>query len=99
MNKDLSGNKTKVTFLPFLMKAAVQILNTMPDFNSSLNHSAETLIVKKYFNIGIAVDTPTGLLVPVIRNVDKKSIDDLSLELAELSKKAISKKLIPEDMS
>ena len=99
MNKDLSGNKTKVTFLPFLMKAAVQILNTMPDFNSSLNHSAETLIVKKYFNIGIAVDTPTGLLVPVIRNVDKKSIDDLSLELAELSKKARSKKLKPEDMA
>ena len=99
MNKDLSGNKTKVTFLPFLMKAAVQILNTMPDFNSSLNHSAETLIVKKYFNIGIAVDTPTGLLVPVIRNVDKKSIDDLSLELAELSKKARSKKLKPEDMT
>ena len=99
MNKDLSGNKTKVTFLPFLMKAAVQILKTMPDFNSSLNHSAETLIVKKYFNIGIAVDTPTGLLVPVIRNVDKKSIDDLSLELAELSKKARSKKLKPEDMT
>jgi len=99
MNKDLSGNKTKVTFLPFLMKAAVQILNTMTDFNSSLNHSAETLIVKKYFNIGIAVDTPTGLLVPVIRNVDKKSIDDLSLELSELSKKARSKKLKPEDMA
>ena len=99
MNKDLSGNKTKVTFLPFLMKAAVQILNTMPDFNSSLNHSAETLIVKKYFNIGIAVDTPTGLLVPVIRNVDKKTIDDLSLELVELSKKARSKKLKPEDMT
>ena len=99
MNKDLSGNKTKVTFLPFLMKAAVQILNTMTDFNSSLNHSAETLIVKKYFNIGIAVDTPTGLLVPVIRNVDKKTIDDLSLELVELSKKARSKKLKPEDMT
>ena len=99
MNKDLSGNKTKVTFLPFLMKAAVQILKTMPDFNSSLNHSAETLIVKKYFNIGIAVDTPTGLLVPVIRNVDKKTIDDLSLELVELSKKARSKKLKPEDMT
>jgi len=51
MNKDLSGNKTKVTFLPFLMKAAVQILNTMPDFNSSLNHSAETLIVKNILTL------------------------------------------------
>ena len=71
----------------------------MPDFNSSMNHSAETLIIKKYFNIGIAVDTPTGLVVPVIRNVDQKSIDELSLELVEISQKARSKKLTPEDMN
>ena len=81
INNDLPEGKTKVTFLPFLMKAAVETLKTMPDFNSSMNHSAETLIIKKYFNIGIAVDTPTGLVVPVIRNVDQKSIDELSLEL------------------
>ena len=98
MNKSLSSAKTKVTFLPFLMKAAVQTLYEMPDFNSSLNHSAETLIIKKYFNIGIAVDTPAGLVVPVIRNVDQKSIEDLSLELVEISEKARSKKLKPDDM-
>ena len=98
MNKKLSSAKTKVTFLPFLMKAAVQTLYEMPDFNSSLNHSAETLIIKKYFNIGIAVDTPAGLVVPVIRNVDQKSIEDLSLELVEISERARSKKLKPDDM-
>ena len=98
MNKNLSSAKTKVTFLPFLMKAAVQTLYEMPDFNSSLNHSAEKLIIKKYFNIGIAVDTPAGLVVPVIRNVDQKSIEDLSLELVEISERARSKKLKPDDM-
>jgi len=60
---------------------------------------AQSLIIKNYFNIGIAVDTPTGLVVPVIRNVDQKNINDLSLELAELSKKARSKKLKPNDMT
>ena len=99
INNDLPEGKTKVTFLPFLMKAAVETLKTMPDFNSSMNHSAETLIIKKYFNIGIAVDTPTGLVVPVIRNVDQKSIDELSFELVEISQKARSKKLTPEDMN
>ena len=99
MNKNLPQGKTKVTFLPFIMKAAVETLKAMPDFNSSMNHSAETLIIKKYFNIGIAVDTPSGLVVPVIRNVDQKSIDELSLELVEISKKARSKKLTAEDMA
>ena len=99
MNKNLSDKKTKVTFLPFLMKAAVQTLKEAPEFNSSLSHMAQSLIIKNYFNIGIAVDTPTGLVVPVIRNVDQKNINDLSLELAELSKKARSKKLKPNDMT
>ena len=99
MNKNLSDKKTKVTFLPFLMKAAVQTLKEAPEFNSSLGHMAQSLIIKNYFNIGIAVDTPTGLVVPVIRNVDQKNINDLSLELAELSKKARSKKLKPNDMT
>ncbi len=99
MNKNLSDKKTKVTFLPFLMKAVVQTLKEAPEFNSSLSHMAQSLIIKNYFNIGIAVDTPTGLVVPVIRNVDQKNINDLSLELAELSKKARSKKLKPNDMT
>jgi pyruvate dehydrogenase E2 component (dihydrolipoamide acetyltransferase) len=98
MNNDLGKTKTKITFLPFLMKAAVKVLQEMPDFNSSLNHLAETLIIKKYYNIGIAVDTPSGLVVPVIHNVDKKSIEDLSFELVDLSEKARSKKLKPSDM-
>ena len=99
MNKNLSDKKTKVTFLPFLMKAVVQTLKEAPEFNSSLSHMAQSLIIKNYFNIGIAVDTPTGLVVPVIRNVDQKNINDLSLELVELSKKARSKKLKPNDMT
>ena len=99
MNNDLGKTKTKITFLPFLMKAAVKVLQEMPDFNSSLNHLAETLIIKKYYNIGIAVDTPSGLVVPVIHNVDKKSIEDLSFELVDLSEKARSKKLKPSDMT
>lgn len=99
MNNDLGRTKTKITFLPFLMKAAVKVLREMPDFNSSLNHLAETLIIKKYYNIGIAVDTPSGLVVPVIHNVDKKSIEDLSFELVDLSEKAKSKKLKPSDMT
>lgn len=99
MNSDLGKTKTKITFLPFLMKAAVKVLQEMPDFNSSLNHSARTLIIKKYYNIGIAVDTPSGLVVPVIHNVDKKSIEDLSFELVDLSEKARSKKLKPSDMT
>lgn len=99
MNNDLGKTKTKITFLPFIMKAVVKVLQEMPDFNSSLNHLAETLIIKKYYNIGIAVDTPSGLVVPVIHNVDKKSIEDLSFELVDLSKKARSKKLKPSDMT
>ena len=99
MNNDLGKTKTKITFLPFLMKAAVKVLQEMPDFNSSLNHLAETLIIKKYYNIGIAVDTPSGLVVPVIHNVDKKSIEDLSFELVDLSEKARSKKLKQSDMT
>ena len=99
MNSELGKNKAKITFLPFLMKAAVKVLQEMPDFNSSLSHLAETLIIKKYYNIGIAVDTPTGLVVPVIHNVEQKTIEDLSLELVEISEKARSKKLTPSDMA
>ncbi len=71
----------------------------MPEFNSSLNHTAETLIMKQYYNIGIAVDTPSGLVVPVIKDVDNKSITDLSIELSEISNRARSNKLKPKELS
>ena len=90
MNDDLKQKNTKVTFLPFLLKATVDILKSMPELNSSLNHTGETLIMKHYYNIGIAVDTPNGLVVPVIMDVDSKSILQLSEELTILSENARS---------
>ena len=93
-NKDL-----KITPLVFQMKAVVAALKAFPQFNASLDETGEKLILKKYFHIGIAVDTPDGLVVPVIRDVDKKGLLDLARELGEISKKARDKKLGPADMS
>ncbi len=93
-NKDL-----KITPLVFQIKAVVAALKKFPQFNASLDESAEKLILKKYFHIGIAVDTPDGLVVPVIRDCDKKGLLDLATELGEISKKARDKKLGPADMS
>ncbi|HET8897995.1 MAG TPA: dihydrolipoyllysine-residue acetyltransferase [Rhodanobacteraceae bacterium] len=93
-NKDL-----KVTPLVFQMKAVVAALKEYPQFNASLDESGEKLILKKYFHIGIAVDTPDGLVVPVIRDVDQKGLLDLARELATISVKAREKKLGPADMS
>ncbi|MBI3771078.1 MAG: dihydrolipoyllysine-residue acetyltransferase [Gammaproteobacteria bacterium] len=88
----------KVTMLVFLMKAVVAGLKEYPRFNSSLDAGGENLIFKKYFNIGVAVDTPDGLVVPVVRDVDRKSLVDLATELGEISIKARDKKLRPADM-
>jgi len=88
----------RVTLLSFFMKACAATLKSFPTFNASLDPSAENLILKKYVHIGIAVDTPNGLVVPVVRDVDQKSIYDLSSELAEISVKARDKKLMPGDM-
>ena len=99
MKKELEKKDIKITFLPFLMKAIVEVLQSMPEFNSSLNHTSETLIIKQYYNIGIAVDTPNGLIVPVIRDVDKKTISDLSIELSDVSDRARSNALKPKDLS
>ena len=93
-NKDL-----KITPLVFQIKAVVAALKKFPQFNASLDASGEKLILKKYFHIGIAVDTPDGLVVPVIRDCDKKGLLDLAAELGEISKKARDKKLGPADMS
>ena len=88
----------RVTLLSFFMKASAAALRQFPNFNASLDPSGENLILKKYVHIGIAVDTPNGLVVPVVRDVDQKSIYDLSAELAEISVKARDKKLMPGDM-
>lgn len=88
----------KLTMLPFLMKACAAALKAFPDFNASLHPNGEQLIVKKYIHIGVAVDTPDGLLVPVVRDVDKKGVFELAGELMELSQNARDKKLSPGEM-
>ena len=88
----------RVTLLAFLMKASVSALKAYPEFNSSLSPEKDALIYKRYYNVGIAVDTPEGLVVPVFKDVDRKGIDELSKELGTLSKKARDGKLGPADM-
>lgn len=88
----------KITPLVFVMKAAAKALEEFPTFNSSLSEDGESLILKKYVNIGIAVDTPNGLVVPVVRDVNKKGIIELSRELMEISGKAREGKLTASDM-
>ena len=97
-NKEYEKEGVKFTLLSFIMKAVAAGLKKYPRFNSSLDASGENLIMKNYFHIGIAVDTPDGLVVPVVRDVDKKSIVDISIELREISIKARDKKLKPSDM-
>ncbi len=88
----------KLTVLPLLLKACAYLLKELPDFNSSLAPSGKAIIRKKYVNIGFAVDTPDGLLVPVIKDVDKKSLLQLAAEAAELAEKARTKKLSADAM-
>lgn len=89
---------TKLTFMPFLLKACAKALAEYPQFNVSLHSSGEYVIQKKYYHIGMAVATPAGLVVPVIRDVDKKSIWELGEEVLELTEKAKNRKLSREDM-
>ena len=88
----------KLTMLAFLIKASVTALRQFPEFNASLDKSGENLVLKKYFHIGVAVDTSEGLVVPVIRDADRKGVFDLARELAEVSRLAKDKKLKPGDM-
>ncbi|AGA34306.1 Dihydrolipoyllysine-residue succinyltransferase [Thioalkalivibrio nitratireducens DSM 14787] len=88
----------KVTFLPFLMKAVVSALKQYPRFNASLDATGENLIIKQYYHLGVAVDTPEGLVVPVVRDVDRKSLVDLARELMELSERARDRKLKTKDL-
>ncbi|MCF6217431.1 MAG: dihydrolipoyllysine-residue acetyltransferase [Gammaproteobacteria bacterium] len=95
---DYKEKGIRITPLVFLMKALVSAMKQYPRFNSSLDSSGENLIMKSYFNVGIAIDTPDGLVVPVVRDVDHKSIVELAVELGEISVKARDKKLKPSDM-
>lgn len=88
----------KLTFMPFLLKACAAALTQYPDFNSALSTDKERLVVRKYVHIGVAVDTPDGLVVPVVRDVDRKSVYVLAQELMEISQKARDGKLSPGDM-
>jgi pyruvate dehydrogenase E2 component (dihydrolipoamide acetyltransferase) len=97
LNKENEKAGIKVTMLAFLIKACVAALKKFPDFNSSLD--GEQLVLKQYYNIAFAADTPNGLVVPVIKDADKKGILQISQEMAELAKKAREGKLAPGDMS
>jgi pyruvate dehydrogenase E2 component (dihydrolipoamide acetyltransferase) len=97
-NTEYADKGIKVTLLSFIMKAVVMGLKQYPRFNSSLDVSGDMLIQKQYYNIGIAVATADGLVVPVIRDVDQKSLSDLATELREVSLKARDKKLKPSEM-
>jgi pyruvate dehydrogenase E2 component (dihydrolipoamide acetyltransferase) len=93
-NKDA----TKLTMLAFVIKASVAALKKFPTFNSSLDEKGENLILKKYYNIGFAADTPNGLVVPVVKNADQKSVTQIAKEMTELSLQAREGKLKPADM-
>jgi pyruvate dehydrogenase E2 component (dihydrolipoamide acetyltransferase) len=96
--KEAEKKGVRLTPLVFIMKAVVSALQEFPEFNASLDASGENLILKKYFHIGVAVDTPNGLMVPVIRDVDKKGIYELSAELAQVADRTRDGKISPADM-
>jgi pyruvate dehydrogenase E2 component (dihydrolipoamide acetyltransferase) len=96
INKENEKSGVKITMLAFVIKAAVAALKKFPEFNASLD--GEQLVLKNYWNIGFAADTPNGLVVPVLKNADKKGLLEISAEMAELSKKARDGKLAPADM-
>ena len=97
--KEADKAGVKITPLTLIMKAAVAALKKFPEFNSSLTPEGDSLIIKQYFHVGVAVDTPGGLVVPVIRDVDKKGVFEIAQELGVVSAKARDGKLGPADMS
>jgi pyruvate dehydrogenase E2 component (dihydrolipoamide acetyltransferase) len=98
MGKEMEKDGIKITPLAFIVWAVVASLKAFPRFNSSLDATGENLILKKYYNIGVAVDTPNGLVVPVIKEADQKSLVEISQEIRELAIKARDKKLKPSEM-
>ncbi|MEN1958406.1 dihydrolipoyllysine-residue acetyltransferase [Luteimonas changyuni] len=99
LNKEHEKSGTKLTMLAFIMKAAVSALRKYPQVNASLDASGETLTLKKYFHVGFAADTPGGLVVPVVRDCDRKGVMEIAAETGELAKKARDGKLGPAQMS
>ena len=99
LKKAAEKDNVKITFLPFLLRAASIVLEEMPRFNSSLDHKNENLILKKYFHIGVAIDTPNGLIVPSMKDVNNKTIFNLSKELMDISQRAREKKLKPNELT
>lgn len=99
LNKEQGKEGVKITMLAFLVKAVVAALRRYPEFNASLDASGENLILKKYFHIGFAADTPNGLVVPVIRDADRKGVLGIAAETSALAKKARDGKLGPADMA
>jgi pyruvate dehydrogenase E2 component (dihydrolipoamide acetyltransferase) len=98
LNEEYAGQGIKITPLAFLLKAAVEALQQYPGFNASLDASGENLVLKKYFHIGVAVDTPDGLVVPVLRDVNRKGLVQLAKELGEISVRAREKKITAAEM-
>jgi len=98
LNVEYAKKKIKITPLAFMLKAVVVALQAFPEFNASLDAAGENLVLKKYFHVGVAVDTPNGLMVPVIRDVDKKGVVQLAKELGEVSAKARDLKITAADM-
>ncbi len=98
IKEDAKSRGVRLTLLAFLLKASVAALKAYPQVNASLDPGGENLILKKYYHIGVAVDTPDGLVVPVIRDVDKKGVYDLAEELGEVSARARDKALTPTDL-
>lgn len=98
LKAEADKQKIRVTPLPFFIKAVVAALKAFPSFNASLSANGEELILKQYYHIGVAIDTPDGLVVPAVRDADRKSVFELARELGELGEKARSKKLKTSDL-
>src|SRR5690606_24980281 len=100
MNEELAKSKSgvKLTMLAFVIKACVSALKAYPDFNASLDETGDNLIRKQYYHIGFAADTPNGLVVPVVKDADKKGLLEIAREMADLSSQAREGKLKPADM-
>jgi pyruvate dehydrogenase E2 component (dihydrolipoamide acetyltransferase) len=97
-NESLAKSGVKLTMLAFVIKASVSALKKFPAFNASLDANGENLILKHYYHIGFAADTPNGLVVPVVKNADKKGVAEIAKEMGELSAQARDGKLKPADM-
>jgi pyruvate dehydrogenase E2 component (dihydrolipoamide acetyltransferase) len=98
MRPEAEARNVKLTFLPFVIVACVYALKEHPQFNASLDHTGENLILKRYYHVGVAVDTENGLIVPVVRDADRKGLYEIAAELSELSAKARGRKLSPGDL-